>query len=298
MMSISGSNPMAGWTKGGRPSKLVFLSVTLGCAFLASAAQARGPGDERAAPTSKEPAHRLDDSSSLLRIEVAARIDDASLLPDWITSRNPDLAQEIPTLQGHEQWIAIDIAGATYDYRVSVVAMRDGKPVRPMSEPVECVCNSEKLLALVDDRIDEAVAELRAAKLADVTMPPEPEPTPPDPVIRPESEVIDDEEVDGHRRPLGALGYAGIAVGVLGVGALGAGIPLALRPDEMRGARPERERYSTHPPGIAMAVGGGVALATGVTLIIVDRVRHRRRSLAVLPTFGPGRVGLSITRSF
>jgi hypothetical protein len=256
------------------------------------------PADERAEPAPTEPTHHPDDSSALLRIEVAPTIDDESLLPGWINSRNHDLAAEIPSVEGHDQWIAIEITGATYDYRVSVVAVRDGKPVGPASEPAECVCNSEKLLALVDDRIDEAVAELRVAKLANATTPPlEPEPIPPGPVIVPEPEVVDDEGM-GRRRPVGALGYTGIAVSILGAGALGAGIPLALRPDGPRGTPPTLERYSTHSPGIALAVGGGVALATGVTLLIVDRVRQRRRSVAVLPTFGPGRVGLSITRSF
>lgn len=296
MTNVSQSTAMTGHRKA---RQIAFLSVTLGFAILAAPAHAMSPGDKSAepTPTATEPAPRPDDSSGLLRIEVASTIDDENLLPGWISSRNRDLAAEIPAIEGHDQWIAVEITGATYDYRVSVVAMRDGEPVGPTSEPIECVCNSEKLLALIDDRIDDAIAEFRAAKAADTrVLPPEPEPTPPGPVLVPQPEV--DGGGTGRRGPLGALGYTGIAVGVLGIGALGAGIPLALRPDEPRGNPPMLERHSTHSPGIALAISGGAALVTGITLLVVDRVRPRRRSLAVLPTFGSGRVGLSITRSF
>lgn len=276
--------------------KLALVAVALGLAVSVSPARAMSLGDGRAETASTEPTSQPDASTALLRITVGPTIVDRSLLPGWITSRNRDLAHEIPVVEGHDQWIAVEIAGATYDYRVSVVAMRDGKPVGSVGEPVRCICNGEKLLTLVDDRIDAAVAELRAVEPTEVAEPAA--------VVMPSPPIVQEPpravaEADApRRRPLGALGYTGIAVGVLGAGALGAGIPLAVRPDGLRGAPPTLERYSTRPPGIALAVGGGVALATGVTLLIVDGVRRRQRPVAFLPTFVPGRAGLTITRRF
>jgi hypothetical protein len=305
MKSVSASTTITGSTTGSTTwrcrtaRKLALLAITSGFAVSAAPAQAMSPGDEPAGPTSTtEPSDRPVSPSPLLRIQVQPTINDATLLPGWITSRNRDIAEKIPANEGQDQWVAVDITGATYDYRVSVRAMRDGTPVGRVSEPRACVCNSEKLLAMVDDQIDEAVAEFRATEPAEMAIPPrEPEPTPAGPPIDLESEAIVEQD-DAHRRRLGALGYTGIALGVVGAGALGAGIPLVLRPDEPRGSPPGLEQYSTHTPGIALAVSGGVALAAGVTLLIVDGVRRRQRSVAVLPTFGPGRAGLSITRSF
>ena len=47
-----------------------------------------------------------------------------------------------------------------------------------------------------------------------------------------------------------------------------------------------------------MAVGGGLALATGVTLVVLDVVRRRKQRMAVLPTAAWRLVGVSAGRRF
>lgn len=218
-----------------------------------------------------------------LRIEVEPTIDDASTLSAWILEREQDVAKTIPLAEGHEQWIAVKVGGATYDYRVSVVVMRDGLPLGPVGEPETCECNSEALLAMVDDRIAAKVEELRVHPPTEASAPEPPAPAPKVPVTD-----------DSHRRS-GAMGSVGIGMAVLGAGLLGVGVPLALRQDEIRGEPGHRiEKRSIHDLGIGMAAVGGVALLAGVSLHVVDLVRRRQRAVAVVPTLGPRHAGLTI----
>jgi hypothetical protein len=222
-------------------------------------------------------------TSGPLRIEVEPTIDDASMLSGWILERDLDAVKAVPLVEGHEQWIVVEIGGATYDYRVSVVAMRDGMPVSPVKEPETCECNSETLLVMIDDRIAAAVEELRAYppkedSASETTVP-----------------ASNGPRIDVHPPRLGALGSVGIGVAVLGAGLLGAGIPLALQPDEIR-TRPDGviETRSTHDPGIGIAVAGGAVLLVGVSLHVVDLMRRRQRAVAVVPSLRPQHAGLVV----
>lgn len=47
-----------------------------------------------------------------------------------------------------------------------------------------------------------------------------------------------------------------------------------------------------------MAIGGGVALAAGITLIVVDAVRHRKSKVALALRLGPRHAELSIVGRF
>jgi hypothetical protein len=112
-------------------------------------------------------------------------------------------------------------------------------------------------------------------------------------------EITHTEEEEDRGPHIGPLGYTGIGVGVLGTGALAAGIPLIFRPPDMlRGEPPNVEEYSTAIPGIVMAVGGGVALAAGVTLVVVDLVRRRKQHMAILPAVDRQFVGASLSTKF
>ena len=114
--------------------------------WVAPAAQAEGtatvdtPADAGAV---RGPPAAADDGA--LRVSVAPSIDDAALFPQWIAERNANAEQRL-ALPEHEQWVAIEISGATYDYRITVVGYRDGEVVGATSEPVVCECTSEALL--------------------------------------------------------------------------------------------------------------------------------------------------------
>ena len=288
---MSRSNPIA---RRRLAPRLVLLAGALALAGSARPAIAMTQPGLSAGAGPSEPAPPAEGTPSALRVQVEPTIDDASLLPGWIVDRHPGIAEEIPSVEGHEQWIAVEISGATYDYHVSVVAMRDGAPLGTVGEPAACECTNEKLLELVDTRIAEVVEAFDAQTPTEVQEP--------EPQVAPAPVTPTDPGKDSGRRrsPFGPLGYTGIGVAVLGVGLLGAGIPLAVRPDEpeVRGDPPELYRSSTHPPGIALAVSGGAALAAAATLLVVDVVRRRRSSVAVLPVFGPRRAGLSIICRF
>lgn len=90
-------------------------------------------------------------------------------------------------------------------------------------------------------------------------------------------------------RPWRGLGVASVALGTAG---LGTGIALAMIDEREfeRRCNPDAQgncshRYDTLEGGIALAVGGGVLLATGVALLVVDR-RARRTGA---PGPGPSR---------
>lgn len=288
----------------GRAIGVALLACTLALGVSAPPAKATAPGDEHAgSPSPDRPSGPID---PVLRIHVEPTIEDARLLPRWIAGRSLPAAKRVPPREGHEQWIAVVIGGDTYDYRVSVVAMRDGEPVGPASAPEVCVCNSDELLALVHARIVAAAEALsegppvlpRAPAIVTTHPPVTDPPVEAEPVQRTEpasNRVASDAK---GRRRLGPRGYAGIGLGVLGAGALGAGVPLILRPDVMRGPQGDAERLSTQPLGIAMAVGGGVALATGVVLLVVDLVRGRERSTSFVSRLESRQVSLSMRRRF
>lgn len=233
-------------------------------------------------------------ASGPLRVDVEPTIDDATLLHDWVVSRNPSVAEKVPAIEGHEQWIAVKIGGETYDYRVSVVAMRDGKPLGAVKEAEVCECTNEKLLELVDARIATSAEAFRASAPEPA---PEPEPDP-DTTKQPPAPDPYGSKGDKERWRPDTMGYVGIGLGVLGVGLLAGGIPLALRKDELRGDAGSLSLYTTRLPGIGMAVGGGVALVGGIALVVVDVLRHRKSKMAVLPTFGPREAGVFVVRRF
>lgn len=289
-------------TRSGALMRAALLAAAVGVVTSASPAGAMAPDEGHAG--SKPSSRSALSSDSLLRIEISPTINDASLLHAWILARSLDATKAIvPRLEGREQWIAVEIAGATYDYRVSAVAMRDGEPVGSASEPVACVCNSDELLTLVDSRISAEAEELRYTPIGDLAAVIPPPPRPAHPVAVAPSPSLEDEPKriesnrDGHRS-LSAMGYSGIGLGVVGAGTLGAGVALIVRPDQVRGPAGTARRLSTHAPGIAMTVGGGIALASSVVLIAVDLTRDRDRAISLSPTFSTHQVGLSLTRRF
>ena len=197
----------------------------------------------------------------MLRVTVAPAIDDATLLPGWIGERNSRVGEQVPSFEGHEQWIEVEISGETYDYRVLVRPMRDGAPLEPASTVARCECNSEKLLELVDERIAVAIEQLQAAPSKEEATEPEPTtaPTPPPP----------------ERRRISGLGIGGIVVAGLGVSAIGGGAVMAAV-----GPRPVSDATSVERswrfPGLITLGMGSAALAAGVSMLVVDVIQCRK----------------------
>ncbi len=218
----------------------------------------------RASALAPSPPHTADP----LRVSIDPAIDDAALIPGWITDRNAGALERLAEAEGHEQWIDVIIGGSTYDYRVTVTPMRDGAPLGPRPHPVTCECRSERLLELVDDRIAAAAEQLRANPVrqapAKVEPPPAltPAPLPPEPSPPPPRE----------RRRISGLGISGIAIATLGAGAIGGGVAmLAVNPRALEG-RGSTVRNWSERSRVALA-GGGTVLAVGVTMLVVDAIQ-------------------------
>jgi hypothetical protein len=235
----------------------------------------------------------------LLRVEVDLAIEDAPLIPAWVAARSSHLVEALSGPDGQEHRLVVEIRGGTYDYRVSVVALRNGKLVAA-SGPTRCECTNEELLALVDDEIAEVVGSLHEA-------PPEqpagaasdpPAPHSASSTVEPVGPGHGDRRDRIDHRPLGSLGYTGIGIGVVGIGMMAGGIPLALQHDQIRGEPGAIMTRSPHDAGIGLSVAGGIALAGGVAIIVVDAIRARKRAITVAPTGARRHVGVMLTWKF
>lgn len=214
-----------------------------------------------------------------LRTTVAPTIDDAALLPQWLDDRNRDLSQAL-ALPGHTQWIAVQIDGATYDYRVTVTPFRDGAPSGPPATTLTCECNTEALLTMIDREIDGAVERLRAGP-ADEPAPAAPtEIRSPTPASAPAPRRAPAPILPRQWR-FSSLGIAGVATGALGLLTIGAGTSFVAA-----GKRPipgwSKLDRDYRPLGYTTLATGIAVLSAGVVMAVIDGVRLRRehRSLA------------------
>lgn len=254
------------------------------------------PRSVEAAPDSQSSSNLSSDASDMdpIRVDVASTIPDAEWFPTWIRDRNPKLEARFPDAPEHQQWISVKLRGATYDYRVRVVAMRNGEPVGVVPDEVSCECNSETLLEVIDQGIAEAIEQLEgvSAEGNGVYRPEEPEPESASSSV-PVAEATQIKHQNSsskkdRQRGLSPLGYSGIGLGVLGMGALATGIPLSRRgPDRNRMVSDELHQRSMRIPGVAMAVAGSVALTAGVILVVVDVIRRRSHAATALAAVRP-----------
>jgi hypothetical protein len=269
---------------------------------------AADPRAPTTAPSVSEPAATVPSGSEtpvkgVLRVQVVDSIDDGSLIPEWITQRNPRLLDQLPAAMGHEQWIAVEIGGATYDYWISVTPMRDGKPVGLAVRPHLCECNSEQLLAMVDNGIAAAVARLRSVEVEPAIIFSEVDDTDEDagPVVP--------EPPKARRRRLSGVGVGGVVLTGLGAAVLGGGVAMVMKESTNVPDRSSLERY-WRPPGYTALAAGGSLLLAGTSMVIVGAIRcHQRRvssrcgsrdaeRLEIAPMIGARHLGVSVARKF
>jgi tetratricopeptide (TPR) repeat protein len=155
---------------------------------------------------------------------------------------------------------------------------------------------ADEAVAVLEERID---VERKQAVLREAAARPEPEPEP---------------EPPAPRRG-GALLWAGVATGLVGLAGLGWGVyqgsVAADRERDLEGLEPgsmwdaEKERWlsegeSAETQAIAFSVAGGVALAAGTTLAIIGLRRRAEPSeeVSIVPYGGESHAGVAVLGSF
>ncbi|MEX1362978.1 MAG: hypothetical protein AB1Z98_07620 [Nannocystaceae bacterium] len=179
--------------------------------------------------------------------------------------------------------IIVALAWKDYDksvYQIEVSTQRTGHEVE-LVEAFEAKCiNDAALTEVILAKLPAALEQLEAPTEA---------PTPPPaetPVDSASSETTDDGSHDAvdesSKRPsLGMLGKVGLGLGIPGVVGLGVGIGVFVQgerfEDDPSGQQPTPDGRDYQPPGLALMISGGVLAATGVTLLVVDRVRAKKK---------------------
>lgn len=233
---------------------------------------------------------RIDDSALLVH-ERATVVEHTTLFvhedatkalgqsPDLSLVDDPQAAAILVTLS----WVSYEDS----IYGVAIQTQRPGEAPQ-LVEQFECECINSGLAKAIVERLPAALEQL------------EPPPTTvPGPAVEgPATGPVDEPAV---RKPLGAMGKAGIGLLAAGVaGTITGGIVFAQqrRYDE---DEPEREVWSGRdfePPGVALMVTGGVIAATGLVLLVVDRVRAGKKSGSETARLTPSRSGMTLTLRF
>jgi hypothetical protein len=240
------------------------LAVLLVGSSPASAGARQGLGVETApAP--------VEDRGGSLVVEVDPSNLDPDNLRQWVQDRGAQVLAARAGVLGPEDEIRVHVAGQTFDYRVTVEIRRRGQELSQRPEPLVCGCNSAELLERLESKIGEAADLLLAAARAEQAV---------------EVEVVDgDDEVQeaptrptpaDRRRRLGRLGIAGVVVAGIGGAAAITGVAMAAT-----GTRsvttPDYFDRDYRPAGYGFLGVGVTVLAGGLTMVVVDVVRCRRR---------------------
>lgn len=201
--------------------------------------------------------------------------------------------------------LIVPLEGDTAGYRITWHVERGGNRIDGSQGVSDCrLCTEGEL-------VDAAVAgiELAVDKM-EVRVEPEPPPPEPDPVVDPGD---DPDEGAGARpgadkgeRKLGGMGYAGIALTVVGAAGLGTGIGLAVRKPKPSSSKPTYV-LDTRNPGYGVIAAGAAVAITGVVLLVLDLRRgrsgggataRRRPRSVVAPWLADDGGGVALQRRF
>lgn len=260
--------------------------------LLATSIAAAAPAGE---PDALFPNTRLEVDASAISEESST--EDASLWEDIIATRLGEEfgAYHIPLItMGETATFRVAVSWAGDDDSTDVLIEVEVSTPDTPSETRSFVCKDCKFAPGAAERIIEEmptlVPLLERPSPAESSSPEEKPPT---------------EDDQPKKRPLSAVGWSGVAIGVAGLGLIGGGAFLLSRKEtnitsDMQGRRFSTDTHPMRVPGIALAAVGGAAFVAGLTMVIVDAKRQKKRnnkaSVAVLPSLGTP--GLVLTGSF
>jgi hypothetical protein len=229
-----------------------------------------------------------------LEVEIDPRIDGADDLVTWVDEVGRKALTELPANRDRHGVVRVAIGGELYDYDVTMTPLRAGESVAKPST-WECECSNEELLERLRRQLP-GVAEQLVVKRKLRIMAPK---VPPEPV------AVDDTKRARQRKKLGPVGGTGIAVTLVGLAGVGAGIALVERESKTHGRGDDiggltsQDDYSKL--GIsAIAGGAGLALTGLVMVLLGERSEARRNERAqVQPRIVAGaRSGVMISGRF
>jgi hypothetical protein len=232
------------------------------------------------------------DAVSSFKVWIEPSVSDAESIQKWIEDQARKVLSERARRLGAEDLIHVTLRGGPYEYRVHIALLRHKRLLEEQPAVIECDCKTDDMLAQVAEGIAEGAERLDQAVEAERVAREE--------VERPwvPGSGIDSSNDRRARRTLRPLGQVGIGVGVLGVGLIAVGVPLAVRPEPARLVDSEVQRLYTRQPGIGLSVTGGVALAAGISMLIADLARQRESVVNVAPAVAPQQTGVWIRGRF
>lgn len=232
-------------------------------------------------PTAARAEEGRDQSTPVIDVEVTTEGSDSVALEDAI---GVHVAAQLDALgqdaeQAQPLYIEIVVGwedDAASIYAIGVTVERGGD-VLGRSDRSCAQCGTDEVFGQISTSIDDLVREQSSPSTEAA---PQPTDTPrPAPAQAPRR---------AHR--LGALGWTGVALTCAGLLVGAGGIALwskgrVIDPDTVNAAIFEGTNYK--PPGIALTLVGGAALASGIVMLVLDAKEGRRRRAAVATLFGP-----------
>lgn len=207
-----------------------------------------------------------------VEVDTSALGDDGVALDQRLTTHTQNVMREaevLPATSEDDPKIVVRVEALPdgAGYRCYYDGRRRGAVIEGSDATSECrLCTDDELAAHIGGGVERLVVRLFADE-AEAKAPPS--------AIRdPRSVPTLDEPV---RWQIGVLGQTGIGLSVGGGFVFGAGLGLALA-ESLILKDTRKETTPTGTAGLAVATVGVVALGTGITLMLIDRHRNRRRA--------------------
>lgn len=214
-----------------------------------------------------------------IEVKVEDSFTDVETTRRWVEERAARALEELEPKLAAEDLVRIVVKGGAFEYRISLVLLRRGKPLTAEQQPSEiaCACSSDEMLETVATAIEagahalgkeaerEREAELAAKRLRRAE----------------EQRQQEMQQATMKKRRIGRLGVGGAITSATGVGAIAGGIIMMVMPPQVIGepdtAWATRHTRNYRPPGFAVTSVGVLLLSAGITMMALDPSRCPRR---------------------
>lgn len=255
-------------------------------------------GLSSAAPSDTPPSTVLEvDVSAIPDAEIAAKLETRLVEQQTDTLAQSEITV-VDAADEHDFTIAVTVAfagerGLDYQATVTLASVEDEALVSETTITCER-CTDSELVAKVREVVTRLTGQMLYARTEDE---PNPDAEGAGHDDRREADVPRADGTDTRR--IGPLGGAGIGLLAVGIGGVGAGIPLAVRPAAVRGDPGEIEERSLRPLGIGLSVAGGLLVAGGAALIAIDVTRRKKqRKTTYMPSVTARQITFTISHRF